>query len=907
MRIFFAFKASLPGMVLSKLTPSFNCSHTKDPIRIHHKRQQVAIPVFFIGLLVWIKTICTKRDAPTVAYTCGQTKGFDFYTPSISLTNISSTSLLQCLKPPDTCAEANYYRGELSELDPRLPSLYLEYGYTPSGKGYPFYGITVADDSQIYSQINNQLAQWNISGLANNPSPTFNQVTESYLRANAILVVCPASDSSPSLVAAAQSLYTGLLSTLSWEGKHDQAVVFFPSQAAIEANVTAEGYEKGVKIAAAIVVNEVDLLQGPKWDYSIRVNFTQNYEMTQETVGCLYANCAFQYTVPTTNFLVNPFQKPAKADFMFGYTYSAFSTLQKSVDDFILNSVSTQGPVETTISLGLFPEPAFHSDDFLTVIAASLALFFVLAFLYPVSRYLRALVLEKETKIKETMKIMGLSAWAANLAWVITMVAQSSVTVLLMTLLGARTVFSYSNSFLIFLFLFVFSLALVMFVFLVSTFFSKAKTAATAGTIIFFATFFPYYALTGPGTAGPRAKAAACLLAPTCLGLGADVLAAFEGGLMGLQWDNIHVQPGETNFSFTAAIGMLLLDTVLYGLLAAYLEAVLPSEFGTHLPFYFPLLPSYWEGLWKRLRWSWRRCLGGRGTVDDDSAAAAGEVGQPLLTLAEDYEESDRYELEGEGAIVEGDEEDAPLIEPVDPELRRQAVEGRSLIIRNLRKVFETTSGNRVAVDRLNMEMYEGQITVLLGHNGAGKSTTISMLTGLLPPTSGDARVRGLSMTRDMSGIRQQMGLCPQHDTLWPELTVTEHLELFGVLKGVKPGRALKEEVAKMISEVGLQDKALVESCQLSGGMKRKLSLGMALIGDSKVVLLDEPTSGNFLPFLPLSLSPFAPSRHSAHLKLLFIYSFRRGHLLPAANLGGARTKQAGAGDAAVDAFYGRG
>ncbi len=133
---------------------------------------------------------------------------------------------------------------------------------------------------------------------------------------------------------------------------------------------------------------------------------------------------------------------------------------------------------------------------------------------------------------------------------------------------------------------------------------------------------------------------------------------------------------------------------------------------------------------------------------------------------------------------------------------------------------------------------------VVLGHNGAGKSTTISMLTGLLPPTKGDARVRGLSMTRDMPAIRQTMGLCPQHDTLWPELTVTEHLELYGLLKGVAPGPQLKEEVVRMIQEVGLQDKAHVESGRLSGGMKRKLSLGMALIGDSKVVLLDEPTSG---------------------------------------------------------------
>ncbi len=654
----------------------------------------------FIGLLVWIKTICTKRDAPTVAYACGQTKGFEFYVDSLGDEgrNIMALPLLQCLRPPDSCTAPNYYRGELSEFDARLPALYLEYGYTPSGKGYPFYGLTVADDAQLYQQVNQLLALQNISALANNPSPTLDQVTESYWRSQAVLVVCPATADSPALVAAAHALYDGLLQGLTWAGPHEDALVFFPSQAALEANVTARGYEDGVKVAAAIVLNEVDLAQGPRWDYSVRVNFTQNFETNQETVGCLHANCAFQYTVPTTNFLVNPFVKPARADFMFGYAYSGFATLQKAVDDFILTNASTRGPVATTISLGLFPEPAFHSDDFLTVIAASLALFFILAFLYPVSRYLRALVLEKETKIKETMKIMGLSAWTANLSWVLTMVAQSTATVLLMTLLGARTVFSYSNPFLIFLFLFVFSLALVMFVFLVSSFFSKAKTAATAGTVLFFATFFPYYALTGPGTAGTKTKAAACLLAPTCLGLGADVVAAFEGGLMGLQWNNIHVYPAETNFSFVWAVGMLLLDAVLYGVLAAYLEAVLPSEFGTQLPFYFPLLPSYWQGWWRKLR---RRRS--QSTANDEHDSDGGALHEGLL----DLDEEDGNENE------EGEE--APLVEPVYPELRRQAAEGRTLSIRNLCKVFATTSGNRVAVDRLSLDMYEGQITVRVG------------------------------------------------------------------------------------------------------------------------------------------------------------------------------------------------
>lgn len=458
----------------------------------------------------------------------------------------------------------------------------------------------------------------------------------------------------------------------------------------------------------------------------------------------------------------------------------------------------------------------------------------------------------------QTMKIMGLSPLAANLSWVATMLLQAALTVLLMTLLGARSVFYYSNPVLVLLFLLAFSLALITFVFLLSTCFNKvrrallylacfpldphkpaptqtptnntkqAKTAATAGTVLFFAAFFPYYALTGPGT-GTGAKAAACLLAPTCLGLGSDVLAAFEGGLMGLHWDNLCVQPGETNFSYAWAVGMLLADAVLYALLAAYLEAVLPSEYGTQLPWYFPLTPEWWRGLLAGAA-GWGRGEGGGALLDLDEGseedAGAGTrtaaVASPLPTAAL---------LPPPAAAAAADTEgDRPTVEPVDPELRRQVVEGRSLSLRGLRKVYQTTSGPRVAVDGLTLDLYEGQCSVLLGHNGAGKSTTIAMLTGLVPPTAGEAWVRGRRLTREMGAVRQSLGLCPQHDTLWPELTVTEHLELFGTLKGVPRGE-LAAEVRRWVEEVGLGDKAQVESARLSGGMKRKLCLAMALIG----------------------------------------------------------------------------
>ncbi|XVE75594.1 hypothetical protein DITRI_Ditri12bG0105900 [Diplodiscus trichospermus] len=183
-----------------------------------------------------------------------------------------------------------------------------------------------------------------------------------------------------------------------------------------------------------------------------------------------------------------------------------------------------------------------------------------------------------------------------------------------------------------------------------------------------------------------------------------------------------------------------------------------------------------------------------------------------------------------------------PALEAISLEMKQQEIDGRCIQIKDLHKVY-ATKGRCCAVNSLQLTLYENQILALLGHNGAGKSTTISMLVGLLPPTSGDALVFGKSILTDMNEIRKELGVCPQHDILFPELTVREHLEMFAILKGVKE-EGLETAVTEMVDEVGLADKMNTVVQALSGGMKRKLSLGIALIGNSKVIILDEPTSG---------------------------------------------------------------
>ncbi|OAD58505.1 ABC transporter A family member 3 [Eufriesea mexicana] len=268
---------------------------------------------------------------------------------------------------------------------------------------------------------------------------------------------------------------------------------------------------------------------------------------------------------------------------------------------------------------------------------------------------------------------------------------------------------------------------------------------------------------------------------------------AYEVQLTGIQWSNIFFA-GETQYDTTGCNGFIfifsILGTLLHFSLTVYINAVHPGKYGIRQsPFYF-------------LKYLKKNKV----SLDED-----------IENFEYDNVGNDNFELVARGAFTPG------------------------IQIRNIKKTYKSICFRKSAVQALkgiSMDLYKGQITALLGHNGAGKTTLMSIVTGKV-------LINGKNITKDLQSIRNDLGLCPQENMVFPDLSVFEQLEFFGLLKGKnKMRKNVREAVNVLLNKLKLSEKRNVLPSTLSGGQLRRLCLGMALIGDASTIILDEPTSG---------------------------------------------------------------
>jgi ATP-binding cassette, subfamily A (ABC1), member 3 len=475
-----------------------------------------------------------------------------------------------------------------------------------------------------------------------------------------------------------------------------------------------------------------------------------------------------------------------------------FIALQNALEREIIFVTTDMDPADMPpLLLQRFPFPAYVNDIIGFILEFAFPPLFLIGFLYNCINIVKYITVEKELQLKEAMKIMGLPSYMHWLAWFTKCILFQLVIISILTGMfkipfsnrGGLAVFTYSDWTVIWCFLFVYVMALVTYSFMFTTFFNKANIASIVGAIVWFMLLLPFNLINNNyNSIGLNVKLISSLFCNTGMGFGFKVISQYETAGSGVQWSNLFspVSPDD-DLTLGALMIVMLVASAVQMLITLYVEKIKPGEFGVPEKFYFPLTISFWTG---------------RSRTNDDK---------------HDFNMGN------------------------NPNYEREPV-GRNagIQIRGLRKVYD----KKVAVNNLSLNMYEDQITVLLGHNGAGKSTTMSMLTGLFPPTGGTAFIDGKDIRTDLNSIRSSLGLCPQHNVLFNELTVKEHIIFFSKLKGFKRGSEIDEQIRKYVSMLGLDAKLNAQSTTLSGGMKRKLSIGIALCGDSKIVMCDEPTSG---------------------------------------------------------------
>ncbi|CAD7683628.1 unnamed protein product [Nyctereutes procyonoides] len=380
--------------------------------------------------------------------------------------------------------------------------------------------------------------------------------------------------------------------------------------------------------------------------------------------------------------------------------------------------------------------------------------------------------------MKEYQLIIGLQNWIIWAAYFFTffffyIIIISLICVLFSAKIFREPIFRFSDSSFIFVFLMCHAIASIFFAFMVSTFFNKVHLAASAGSLLYFATFFPFNTIIKYyGHMTLTQKVTVCLSSNVALALGISRLLKLELKQIGVRWDNIWRPVNlEDNLIFGYILLMLLLDAFLYGIVTWYMETIFPGQCDVPQPWYFFLLRSYWLGETKIRK---------------------------------------KKEVKNCGQTPN--------------------------------KHFEAEPTSLVAGIQIK-HLHKGQITILLGQNGAGKTTILSLLTGRYPPTREEVYIHGFDISKNIMEIRKNLGFCPQQDLLFNDLTISEHLFFYSVVKRIYQNM-YSMEIDHMLSSFNLLEKRDTLSKALSGGMKRKLSIIIALMGGSQVVLLDEPSSG---------------------------------------------------------------
>ncbi|XP_070278166.1 glucosylceramide transporter ABCA12 isoform X2 [Myotis yumanensis] len=492
----------------------------------------------------------------------------------------------------------------------------------------------------------------------------------------------------------------------------------------------------------------------------------------------------------------------------------AFVYLQDNIERAIIELQTGRNSQEIAVQVQAIPYPCYMKDNFLTSVSYSLPIVLMVAWVVFIAAFVKKLVYEKDLRLHEYMKMMGVNSSSHFFAWLIESVGFLLVTIaILIVILKFGNILPKTNGFILFLYFSDYSLSVIAMSYLISVFFNNTNIAALIGSLIYIIAFFPFIVLvTVDDELSYVVKVFMSLLSPTAFSYASQYIARYEEQGIGLQWENMYsspVQDDTTSFGWLCCL--ILADSFIYFLIAWYVRNVFPGTYGMAAPWYFPILPSYWKERF--------------GCAEVKHEKSNGLMFTNIM-------------MQNTNPSASKTSPEYMFPSNIEPEPKDLTV---GVALHGVTKTY----GSKIAVDNLNLNFYEGHITSLLGPNGAGKTTTISMLTGLFGTSAGTIFVDGKDIKKDLHNVRKSMGVCMQHDVLFSYLTTKEHLLLYGSIKVPHwTKKQLHEEVKRTLKDTGLYSHRHKRVGTLSGGMKRKLSISIALIGGSRVVILDEPSTG---------------------------------------------------------------
>ncbi|KAF9355202.1 ATP-binding cassette sub- A member 2 [Mortierella sp. AD094] len=483
---------------------------------------------------------------------------------------------------------------------------------------------------------------------------------------------------------------------------------------------------------------------------------------------------------------------------------------------------------------------------------------------------LSILVVEKKKGIRAAMSMMGMSRNSYLISiWVMQNIQNLATCALMVFILYVGKIFTNTNAFIVWLLLVLFSFNATAFGTIASVFIPDPKKTNTVSFVILIFTVGSYgicsaFVFGGTTPLTPTKETLVYLLPSVALGRAINYITGMEAALGGVTFENISTGP------CAKALWMMVVDCLIFYFLAWYIDAVVPTRTSSGLPLDFFLRASYW-GI-------------GRYSRAADSGDALRGPAKPLDLSrpygdtkhhADMYEQADvsRIPAEDRGIIqVQGLRKDYPTGPGWGYKVPLFGIFFRIFYPPNSERTTGPFSGvqKNEVVAGLDLEVHRNEIMGFLGHNGAGKTTSLSMIMGMINPTSGSIVVNGHLLPgssgisrkdmdmRTLEEVQKQMGVCPQHDVLFDTLTAWEIMKLYASIKGVVVlGRKssyndspssreelLEEYLDHLLDDVYLKEKKHERVSTYSGGMKRKLSVALAFLGDPKVVLLDEPTTG---------------------------------------------------------------